>query len=150
MIRCVVYSEVLGRMCGQPAYVFDRDRSGWVCAEHCDSPRGQEEELAEATVTLAIRTQATLIEHQLALKKIFLARSSRCLTQSKGEKVSIDVLAGRASDEAMTQGARSQHEPHKLCVLGSTPSPASPHPDGAINPNASAFSHVHVVGGGRW
>lgn len=122
-------------MCGQFAYVYDRKRGGWVCAEHCeDEPT---DDLAEATITLAIRTQATLIEHQLALKKIFLARSSRCLTQSKGEKVSIDVLAGRASDEAMTQGARSQHEPHKLCVLGSTPSPAPKHSKGSQK-------------GGRW
>lgn len=108
------------------------------------------EDLAEATITLAIRTQATLIEHQLALKKIFLDRAGRCLPQ---------VLAGRAN---ASQGERLQHEPHKLCVPGSTPGPAPFAPDecgrpseasvhsSATNPNAAAFSQVHISGGGRW
>lgn len=161
MIRCVAYSEVLGRMCGQPAYIFDRDRGGWVCAEHHnDEPS---EDLTEATITLKIKTQATLIEHQLALKKIFLERAGRLLPQRDyiflpgqgryspyldGVKPSIDVLPGPGT----AQGERSQGQPHKLRLAGSTPAPAILPGWGngkteaeSRNPNAA-----HPFRGSRW
>lgn len=141
MIRCIAYVEGdlpgRGSMCGEPAYIFDRDRGGWVCAEH----HGEEpsEDLTEATITLRIKTQATLIEHQLALKKIFLARAGRCLPTKAGGYSPTYPERASYPDQAITQGERSQDEPHKLCLLGSTPGPASRRPDA-----------VNVFPGGRW
>lgn len=67
MIRCIAYVEEDNRMCGEPAYIFDLDRHGWVCAEHHnDEPS---ETLEEATITLKIKTQAALIEYELAVRR---------------------------------------------------------------------------------
>lgn len=80
--RCIAYNEETGTICGQHAYIYDRQRGGLVCAMH--EPEGQH---AEA-IDLAIATQGYEIEQCLAhlraaeVEKKILARAGRCLPQA--------------------------------------------------------------------
>ncbi len=121
-------------ICGECAYILDRQRGGMVCAVHY---RDQGED--DAAIDLAIALQRYEIDLQLALRAIKknLGREGKCLPQANAH------LLANACPSPIEQGERSQDEPHKLCLADSTPAPAP-------NPNAAAFDQVHVFKGGRW
>lgn len=105
-----------------------------------------EKVMEELEIDEAARKQAVEIAIDLARlqeSKIFFANVGRCLTQNDR---GIDPIPTNG-----TQGGldRSQHEPHKLTEVGSTPTPATTVPV-AANPNAACFDQVHVYPKGRW